>query len=429
MNYQAAIVFHLFLLLFSLNTKAQTFVSDSLPTPKIITDSLSSISDSTSANDSISQIILLDTTELAIEPIEKEINTTQVDTVIFTDSTEASYTTTNDSSFKTTDSSPAELIVEPIVTVIDSIPTLKDIDSSRTVTNTDSSTINITTADSSFKTDTLAIIAKKTDSTTTPTKVETPTNDNYAASLIDSVMLAAEQELAVMQKTKPVVTQTSKEDIKSLDDIPSQIAFVVHCYDSVTKTPLEATVLMSTIDKQGKRSNGTGTCNGKGYFNFSLTAHAHFEITVSFPDYVPYVEEVNFSEHPSFSPVIKKEYPLKRFKVGDVIHLENVNFKQGDFHLQREAFPVLDNLAKLMEQNDHMVIKLKGHTDNSGSGEANLKLSQARVNEVRYYLLRKGIKLNRIKGEGYGGNHPLVPNTCPENMMKNRRVEFGVLKI
>lgn len=403
MNYRAAIVFILFLL-FSLNTNAQTLVTDSLLTPITNTDSLvSNLEDTTlktvAVIDSSAQTTIPDSVRLGVNETTIEIDTT--------------------SSIELTETTPQVVVVDSI------IPTTQVIDTSKTLIDTSNTLVK--TAET---TKTIEPIPTPNAEPITTSEVETTSNnESYATSLVDSVMNAAQQELAVMQKTKPTITQTSKDDVKSLEDIPSQIAFVVHCYDSVTKTPLEATVLMSTMDKSGKRSNGTGACNSKGYFNFSLTSHAHFEITVSFPDYVPYVEEIDFSEHPSFSPVIKKEYPLKRFQVGDVIHLENVSFKQGDFHLQRDAFPVLDNLAKMMEQNDHMVIKLKGHTDNSGSGEANLKLSQARVNEVRYYLLRRGIKLSRIKGEGYGGNHPLVPNTCPENMEKNRRVEFEVLKI
>ena len=82
-----------------------------------------------------------------------------------------------------------------------------------------------------------------------------------------------------------------------------------------------------------------------------------------------------------------------------------------------------------MKENPQMAIKLKGHTDNTGSPNANLRLSQQRINEVRYYMLRKGIKLHRLKGEGYGDTKPIVPNNSPENMQKNRRVEFEVLKI
>lgn len=238
----------------------------------------------------------------------------------------------------------------------------------------------------------------------------TPYEKLTGDALVDSIMNASMIEIQNNPKPKTKKPSATSLESYSVDDLPTEISFVVHAFDSTTKTPIRATVLMTTLDNSGKRNNGTGLCNGAGYFSFFLTPHSHFEITVSFPDYIPIIEEVDFTKTPVFTPIIKKEYALKKFQVGDVIHLKNVNFKQGDFHLQREAFPVLDKLAKLMTENPKMVIKLKGHTDNSGSPSANIKLSESRITEVRYYLLRKGIKLNRLKGEGYGGGHPLVPN-------------------
>lgn len=220
-----------------------------------------------------------------------------------------------------------------------------------------------------------------------------------------------------------------KEDaINLLSPELTEVHLVVHVTDSTTKSPLKASVIMSTLNLKGK-ANGTGICNSNGYFNFKLTPNSHFEITVMYPEYIPKTLEVNFEETPPTTAIFKLDFPLNQFEVGDVIQLPNINFKQSDFHLQREAFPVLDKLVTLMKENPDLSIKLKGHTDNTGSPNANLRLSQQRINEVRYYLIRKGIKLNRLKGEGYGDTKPLVPNNSPENMQKNRRVEFEVLKI
>ena len=75
-----------------------------------------------------------------------------------------------------------------------------------------------------------------------------------------------------------------------------------------------------------------------------------------------------------------------------------------------------------------MVIKLGGHTDNTASLDASVRLSLKRVNEVRYYLIQKGIKLNRIKVQGYGSSRPLVGGTDPESQKKNRRVDCEILR-
>lgn len=219
-----------------------------------------------------------------------------------------------------------------------------------------------------------------------------------------------------------------EEIIETPKKLPNDITLLVLVTDSISHLPIKARIIMSTMNG-AIRHNGTGTCNSNGYFTFTLTPTSHFEITINHPGYVPITEEVDLLTNPMYEPILKKSYKMIKFKVGDVINLPNVNFKRGDFHLKREAFPVLDNLATMMLENPKMVIKLKGHTDNTGSAEANLKLSQERVNEARYYLLRKGIKVNRIKGQGYGGTHPLVPNNCIENLIKNRRVEFQIIRL
>ncbi len=268
----------------------------------------------------------------------------------------------------------------------------------------------------------------------TPPLILTPVQINKT---IDTSKTKASQKILLDSTTQSASTSTDtivkidkqKEDsIKVLSPELTEVHLVVHVIDSITKAPLKASIIMSTLNLKGK-ANGTGICNSNGYFNFKLTPNSHFEITVMYPQYIPKTVEVNFEEKPPTSSIFELTFQLNLFKVGDVIQLPNINFKQSDFHLQREAFPVLDKLVTLMKENPNMSIKLKGHTDNTGSPTANLKLSQQRINEVRYYLIRKGIKLNRLKGEGYGDTKPLLPNNSPENLQKNRRVEFEVLKI
>jgi peptidoglycan-associated lipoprotein len=74
-------------------------------------------------------------------------------------------------------------------------------------------------------------------------------------------------------------------------------------------------------------------------------------------------------------------------------------------------------------------IEVGGHCDSRGSDAYNLGLSDRRVMSVRKYLLQHFPKLEaaQLSAKGYGESQPLVPNTSPENMAQNRRVEFKVL--
>jgi len=67
-----------------------------------------------------------------------------------------------------------------------------------------------------------------------------------------------------------------------------------------------------------------------------------------------------------------------------------------------------------------------GHTDNTGTREANLALSLARAGAVRSYLAAKGIAAASIAVAGAGPDQPLADNASAEGRARNRRIEFRV---
>ena len=78
----------------------------------------------------------------------------------------------------------------------------------------------------------------------------------------------------------------------------------------------------------------------------------------------------------------------------------------------------------LLKENPGFKILLEGHTDNQGDWVENLKLSNDRVENVKAYLVLKGIAENRIRTKGWGGTKPLASNLTEERRKLNRRVEF-----
>jgi outer membrane protein OmpA-like peptidoglycan-associated protein len=69
-------------------------------------------------------------------------------------------------------------------------------------------------------------------------------------------------------------------------------------------------------------------------------------------------------------------------------------------------------------------VLISGHTDNAGKRDKNIKLSLDRANAVKAWLVAKGIPEARMSTAGYGPDQPIAPNDTPENMQKNRRIEF-----
>lgn len=78
-----------------------------------------------------------------------------------------------------------------------------------------------------------------------------------------------------------------------------------------------------------------------------------------------------------------------------------------------------------------MEIMVKGHTDNRGSDQYNLNLSDRRARAAVQYVISKGIAKGRITGKGYGESEPKVDckeNCTEEDHAKNRRNEFLIVK-
>ncbi|MBS2029250.1 MAG: OmpA family protein [Deltaproteobacteria bacterium] len=69
-------------------------------------------------------------------------------------------------------------------------------------------------------------------------------------------------------------------------------------------------------------------------------------------------------------------------------------------------------------------VEIGGHTDNVGTHDYNLKLSDARAAAVKDWLTAHGIAAGRLTSHGYGDTQPIVPNDSELNRAKNRRVEL-----
>lgn len=104
--------------------------------------------------------------------------------------------------------------------------------------------------------------------------------------------------------------------------------------------------------------------------------------------------------------------------------LQGVTFPSGSSRLTPASRPILDQVAAALVANPTVKVEVGGHTDNSGSRATNVRLSQARANSVRVYLISKGVDGTRITAKGYGPDQPKVPNTSAANRAQNRRVEL-----
>lgn len=110
------------------------------------------------------------------------------------------------------------------------------------------------------------------------------------------------------------------------------------------------------------------------------------------------------------------------------IELRGVNFEFNQARLTPTAANVLDLVADGIVSQPGLRLEVAGHTDSIGSAEANQKLSRARAQSVRTYLISKGVAEAQLSAVGYGEAEPLVaPELTDADRERNRRVELRVL--
>ena len=119
---------------------------------------------------------------------------------------------------------------------------------------------------------------------------------------------------------------------------------------------------------------------------------------------------------------VLRDLTLTPIETGAKLTLQNIEFDASKYDLRPQSFPELNRLVVLMRDNPALKIRLEGHTDVVGEFDANLALSRNRVNEVKAYLVKKGISADRIETIGYGASRPLTKKSSAQN----RRVELVI---
>jgi outer membrane protein OmpA-like peptidoglycan-associated protein len=133
--------------------------------------------------------------------------------------------------------------------------------------------------------------------------------------------------------------------------------------------------------------------------------------------------------HESGNDATTGSYSLTTIEVGAppkpcTLVVYGINFDFNQSALRPDSEPVLNQLLAIFTNTPAYAGEIGGHTDNVGTAAYNLKLSAARAEAVKTWLVGRGVAAARITTHGYGDTRPLVPNTSDANRAKNRRVEL-----
>lgn len=113
-----------------------------------------------------------------------------------------------------------------------------------------------------------------------------------------------------------------------------------------------------------------------------------------------------------------RDAEMRNFEMKPVLFEHDKDTIRPQFH----AF--LDQMVKIVMSHSDLRIKIIGHTDSNGTDQYNIDLSKRRANNVRSYLVRKGVKADRIVIEFRGERDPATSNETSYGKSLNRRVDF-----
>jgi outer membrane protein OmpA-like peptidoglycan-associated protein len=112
--------------------------------------------------------------------------------------------------------------------------------------------------------------------------------------------------------------------------------------------------------------------------------------------------------------------------LADTGHVEvpGIFFDTAKSDIKPESQPAIQEVVKMLQASPAVKVWVVGHTDNIGTADANVALSNARAASVVKALAAGGIDARRLTPHGDGPFAPVAANTTDEGRARNRRVEL-----
>lgn len=108
---------------------------------------------------------------------------------------------------------------------------------------------------------------------------------------------------------------------------------------------------------------------------------------------------------------------------------EQVQFETGTAVIRDDSSELLSQVVAVLQGHPELQsCEVAGHTDDTGTPELNLQLSEARARAVVGWLVAHGVDSKRLSAHGYGQTRPIADNASEEGRARNRRVEFLILR-
>ena len=196
--------------------------------------------------------------------------------------------------------------------------------------------------------------------------------------------------------------------------------------NSNTSEPVGAVVLIEDMNT-GELIAVNKSNSASGEYLVVLPAGRDYSVSANSEGFFFYSQSFEIPKDTSYQE-ITMDIALEPIEKGTKVVLNNIFFESGRAGLKAISYVELNKAVDLLKKNPTMVIEIGGHTDDVGSDELNLKLSQERANAVMEYMVLAGIEQARLQAKGYGETQPIADNATAEGKAKNRRTEFEIME-
>jgi outer membrane protein OmpA-like peptidoglycan-associated protein len=111
---------------------------------------------------------------------------------------------------------------------------------------------------------------------------------------------------------------------------------------------------------------------------------------------------------------------------GLIVNMSDVLFAFNKYELKPDAQIKLAKISGILLTYPNLKVQVEGYTDNIGSDEYNLKLSEERATAVQAFLIAQGVQPGNVSAQGYGKASPVADNSTNAGRTQNRRVAMVV---
>lgn len=195
-------------------------------------------------------------------------------------------------------------------------------------------------------------------------------------------------------------------------------------YDQETSEPVSASV---KYEIHQLTAGEVVSAPNDGFYEIKVIGDGTYQILSTAEGYLNETDELEIPEVDA-DTIIQKDLYLDRIEIGTTVRLNNIFFDFDETTLRPESITELNQVVDFLKSNPTVKIEIAGHTDNKGSDEYNVALSDGRAGAVRSYLMENWIESGRVSSRGYGESQPVDTNETDEGRQRNRRVEFTILE-